>query len=366
MSILYDHQIFSIQKYGGISRYFFELINHLPEEISYKLPLLFSANHYIADNEISGHINFFKNSDFRGQIRMMKTMNQFNAIRYIKFSKYDLFHPTYYAPYFLKHIGNKPFVVTCLDLTLERFSDRFPGLSRDKESLLYKGMVMKKASKIIAISESTKRDIVEIYGIPEQKIEVVYLASSLKRHSSERMIQQNYILFIGARNFYKNFIFFLESVSDILLENPGLTLICAGGGRFTQEEETRISELGVFKQVRQVPANDEVMENLYTHALFFVFPSLYEGFGIPVLEAFSCGCPALISNTSSLPEVGGDAALYFDPSEKDSINETVRKAIKSKEILLQMTDKGQQQLKAFSWERTAAETAEIYKSVINR
>ncbi len=363
MKILYDYQIFSWQKYGGISRYFFELIKHLPDEISFKLPILLSTNHYIANKEISRQILISKNYHFPEQDKILKIINKLYSIQFLKFSKYDIFHPTYYSTYFLRHIGNKPFVITCYDLIQEKFSKKYPELDDNGKTILTRGILFKKASKIIAISESTKRDMVEIYKIPEQKIEVIYLASSMSHQKRERLINENYLLFVGSRNLYKNFTLFLESIADLLLENPGLLLICAGGGGFNIEETAMIDRRKLTNQVRQIAVHDEDIENLYTHAMMFIFPSLYEGFGIPVLESFSCGCPVLLSNTSSLPEVGGDAALYFDPTNKDSIKETVSKALGSQELRSQMREKGYQQLTRFSWEKTAAQTVRIYKSV---
>jgi glycosyltransferase involved in cell wall biosynthesis len=104
---------------------------------------------------------------------------------------------------------------------------------------------------------------------------------------------------------------------------------------------------------------------LYQNALAFVFPTLYEGFGIPILESFACGCPAVLSNTSSLPEVGGDAAVYFDPQDMDSIKTTVMSVIYNEKKRHEMVARGYEQLNKFSWAKTAQQVEEVYISLLS-
>lgn len=352
-----------MQKFGGISRYFYELIRTLPPEVSYKLPLIVSNNHYIKNKDIAEHCQLFNNNSFRGQYRAMQTINQIYSIGKLIQKEYDIFHPTYYSPYFMKYLGDKPYVITCYDLIDERFASENPMRKFDSEKFDIRKKLLKNATKVIAISKNTKSDIIEIYKIPENKIKVIYLASSFTMKNQEALIPDDYILFVGSRLFYKNFIFFLRAIADSLIKNPKIKLICAGGGKFTNDEYEVINHFNLSQQVLQVAANDEEISNLYSHAMFFVFPSLYEGFGIPILESFACGCPAVLSNKSSLPELGGDAAIYFDPNNRDSIADAVNRALSSEELRKQMKHKGFIQQKKFSWNKTVEETINLYRSI---
>jgi glycosyltransferase involved in cell wall biosynthesis len=108
------------------------------------------------------------------------------------------------------------------------------------------------------------------------------------------------------------------------------------------------------------------MKKLFAHARAFVFPSLYEGFGLPVLEAFSCGCPVMLCNTSSLPEVGGDAALYFDPLDRDSFTSTLERLLNDNPLRMLLITRGYERLQQFSWEKTAMNTKKVYENLVNR
>lgn len=313
MKILYDHQVFTWQKYGGISRYFYELIKEFDkgDDITISTSLVFSNNHYISDGRLVKHFKLFPNKEFRGKQRLMTPFNKIATLRQLKKQNFDLFHPTYYDPYFLKYIGDKPFVLTIYDMIHEKFSEMF--LPSDKTSER-KRLLVEKATKIIAISESTKKDLIELFGTDESKIEVVYLGNSMFSKPDAQInfqIPKKYILFVGSRGGYKNFEGFIKSVASILNQNKELFVVCVGGGKFTSGEMQLLSDLTITEQVVQYNLDDESLAYLYKNALAFIFPSLYEGFGIPVLESFACSCPLLYNNTSSLPEIAGDGADNF-------------------------------------------------------
>ena len=244
----------------------------------------------------------------------------------------------------------------------EKFSDYFPKNDRTTEK---KKILVEKSSKIIAISESTKNDLCKIFKVNPEKVSVVYLATSFESIESEplKSIPQNYILFVGARGGYKNFNFMIEAIADIL-KRDGIFLICAGGGKFKKEEIELFSKFGIDKMVMQTTVSDSELKFLYQNAIAFIFPSLYEGFGIPILEAFSCGCPVILSNTSSFPEVAKDAGFYFDPYSLDSIKNAVKKIIYDNELREKLIARGYERLKFFSWEKTAKETLKIYKEIL--
>jgi glycosyltransferase involved in cell wall biosynthesis len=366
MKILYDHQTFTQQDYGGISRYFYELIKFgkTDEENELKLCLKFSNNFYIENHDISNHIPFLNKLDFRGKRRLQKLLNQYNSSSYLMKNNFDVFHPTYYDTYFLKNLKNRKFTVTFLDMIHEKFVSKYPELGNDKNIFKQKKELINKAPKVIAISESTKKDLIEIYGVDSNKIDVIHLGNSFNANteSKQPIISKPYLLFVGSRNGYKNFSFCLEALHKNL-KNKNISFICAGGGAFNNNEISLIKHLGLTDLVFQYSITDQILANLYKYSIAFVFPSLYEGFGIPVLEAFACNTPCLLSNGGSLPEVGGDAAIYFDPLNADSINKTINLILDDNIFRNTLIQKGKQRLNIFSWKNTYDNTLKFYKSL---
>ncbi len=353
INVFYDYQIMLLQKYGGISRYFYELLTYInkTDEAHADAFCLGNKNSYF-----QSYFNKLNNKRMRG----LGVVNRFFAKR--KMKKYDIVHPTYYNPYVLKQKHNK-IVITVYDMIHELFSDMF---SSDDTTVENKKDMIYGADHIIAISESTKRDILKLYpDISPDKITVIYIGSNMMPNAEQVKIAlpEKYILFVGNRGLYKNFNAFFKSVKPVLLNDPEMHLVCLGGGAFNEEEKALLAE--VSDQVIQRNAYDAELAYAYSKAVCFVFPSLYEGFGIPTLEAFACDCPVVLSNTSSMPEVGGDAVVYFDPYDENDMRDKIEKVISDSELRQNMIAKGREQLKKFSWEKIALETIECYKNVLN-
>jgi glycosyltransferase involved in cell wall biosynthesis len=252
----------------------------------------------------------------------------------------------------------------------ELFPEMFS--SADRTSYWKRELVLK-AARIIAISNSTRDDLVRYYGIAEEKVAVTHLGPP-RFPDGERSGSSpagKYILYVGNRDKpfplkerYKNFDFFVESLLPLFREQQDLRLVCAGGGTFNSQERRLFAERGIGGKVLYDPASGGVPADLYRKATLFVLPSLYEGFGLPVLEAFSCGCPVAVSRTSALPEVAGDAALYFDPRNADSIREAVRRVFEDGALREHLRSEGFKQMRNFSWRKTAEETKAVYESVL--
>lgn len=367
MKVLYDHQTFTNQIYGGISRYFFELIKHFKNdnEIEYKLSLKYSNNYYLKELNHLPYKTFFENYSFKGKYRLLNILNEKVSKEYISKGDYDIFHPTYYDPYFLDFLNGKPFVLTIHDMIHEIFPEIFSLKDKTSER---KKLLAQRASKIIAVSENTKRDLMKILGIDEGKIEVIYHANSLKISKDVKAINikipEKYILFIGSRRGYKNFDLFIDAVSPLINEDNELNIVCAGGGDFNKIEIEKFRSLKIRDKLFYFSGSDSILDCLYQKAIAFVFPSLYEGFGIPVLESFACGCPVIVSNTSSLSEVAEEAAIYFDPTDKLSILNSIQKVINNDILRKQLINKGIERVKEFSWEKTVDKTKKIYEGVL--
>lgn len=364
--IFFDHQVFSQQEYGGISRYFCELITGINQTHEHKahLSLLFSNNAHLREVNLKAY-PFLPNFSFPKKLEILYRINQLHTAMELKRSNYDLFHATSYDPSFIPHLRGKPFVVTFYDAIHERFGGQYKELSDVSQIIEHKKLLAKQATGIIAISASTKNDLVELHGVDPDKVHVVHLGSSFGAavQNESPAASFPYILYVGKRDAYKNFPKFLTAVSP-LLNRDKLTLICAGGGVFTDEEQALIRQLNLESLVTYRPINDKTLQGLYGSARVFVFPSLYEGFGIPVLEAFACGCPCVLSNTSSLPEVADDAALYVDPTNEISITQAVEQVITDDALRNSLIAKGYQRLNQFSWERTVAQTLAVYEKCL--
>jgi glycosyltransferase involved in cell wall biosynthesis len=234
--------------------------------------------------------------------------------------------------------------------------------SRDIITIKNKKVMINNADRIISISESTKKDILKFYpDIPDEKISVIHHGTSyeiLDKHENK----ENYILFIGQRAGYKNFNNFIQAVAPLLLQYD-LRLICTGQG-FNKIEIELLKSLKISGRIIIKFVKENELLELYSKAYAFVFPSLYEGFGIPILEAFAAGCPAILSNTGSLPEIGGNAAVYFDPNSIQDMRLAIEKVIISPNLQRQLQDAGTERVKHFSWEKCVDKTAQVYKSLL--
>jgi glycosyltransferase involved in cell wall biosynthesis len=359
VNILYDHQIFSWQKFGGISRYFYELMNHSEGLFDYEVSGLFSKNEYVKPLQV--YRGFPIQGHFKGKQRIINCLNKLDSIRKIKKGNYDVLHPTYYDPYLLtlKKYKDTPLVIDVHDMIFEKFSQYFENPEYTKKN---KELYFNRAYKIIATSQKTKEDLLSIYSyIHEDKVIVIYRGKvfPLQGHKQKK---ETYVLYTGQRNGYKNFSNFITSVAPLLVKYD-LRLICTGQ-QFTRDESELLKKENILHRTMCIFVRDDELPELYTKALVFVFPSLYEGFGLPILEAFAAGCPVVLSNASCFPEIAGEAALYFDPYSIDDMRSTIERVITSPSLQTELVNKGKEQVKKYSWKKCAEETAEVYRYLL--
>jgi glycosyltransferase involved in cell wall biosynthesis len=357
MKILFDYQTFSMQKYGGVSRYFANLHMGLnaQNETKAKLGLLFTDNAYINNKQLAAGV---LNEYIKKDSRRLK-YNKWYCKYLLQQNNFDVFHPTYYNPYFLKSL-KKPFVLTVHDMIHELFPQYF---ARDPETYAYKKKAIERADHIIAISECTKNDIQKFYAIPDNKITVIHHGYQMQAGGEASNLITNdgsYILFIGDREGYKNFELLVKAAAAVILKHS-IKLICVGGGSFKSDETELLNKLNIINSVQQLNVTDQQLKSLYTNAIAFVYPSLYEGFGLPVLEAFFNNCPVILSNTSSLPEVAGDAAQYFDPTNREAIATAIEQVVADRYKQDELRAKGKERLKLFQFENCLQNTFKIYK-----
>lgn len=354
MRILFDHQIFSWQERGGISRYFVELQSELKKINRNKISnsILISNNIYL--NQVSSRIwQLFPGIYIPGKTQLIKFIDKVFTKYTLKKGKYDIFHPTYYDDYFLSKLGNKPYVITVFDMIHELYKDDF---SHDRTSELKK-KVLSNAAHIITISQSTKDDLVKLLSIPPKRITVTHLASSLDPDLFKKVeLPNRYILYVGDRDKYKNFNMLLASIEPIMKKDKKLHLVCVGGNSLAKQSS----------RIHFIRLNDRELTYAYAHALCLVVPSLYEGFGLPLLEAMQCGCPVASSSAPSLVEVGGSAALYFDPKNVSNMTKVISDLISDEKLRQKLIKVSRRRAKKFSWAKCAKETLAVYHKIMSR
>jgi len=367
LRITYDYQVFSWQKYGGISRYYFEIANRIAmegNEVGIFAPIF--VNEYF-HNKCNVHPKGIRIPRLpRGTRSIVKAVNLSLSCLLIKPRRnVDIFHETYYSSIdCCPHSAKR--VITIHDMIHEKFPEMF--FKRDK-TRQQKAHAVQRADHVICVSENTRKDLIEILSVPEEKTSVIYHGYSLatNHNTAEPMkVDKPYILYVGAREGYKNFAGLLKAYARSQLLRKEFSLVCFGGGDFGASEMVMMRSLGIDKRsIIHLSGNDNRLSGLYAAATVFVFPSLYEGFGIPPLEAMSFGCPVVCSRTSSLPEVVGDAAELFDPEDDEEMCTAIEKIVSSTEKAKILTECGHKRIAQFSWDKCAKDTLNVYRKILH-
>ncbi|HSK19865.1 MAG TPA: glycosyltransferase family 1 protein [Longimicrobiales bacterium] len=360
LRVHFDFQVFAIQTYGGISRYFSELVRRLDRHgVDARI---------IAPLHINGYLRDLPNVSGVCVPRVRRTgrLRQFaNAIASRTLPQHaDIVHETYYSSSaFLR--ARTARVITVYDMIHERFSAE---LAHDPLSARKRDAVQR-ADHVICISETTRRDLIEILGVAPDRTSVVHLAASLPEPAGRSVIPDGdpFLLHVGERGGYKNF----DRLLTVFAQTPGFArsfrLVCFGGPAFTAAELERQRAIGVEPgRVLHVGGDDTVLAALYARATALVYPSLYEGFGIPPLEAMVAGCPVICSTGGSIPEIVADAGEYFDPRDEDSLARAITRVIESPERTRELQQLGARRSSLFTWERCARQTARVYETLAAR
>ena len=367
MRVVFDHQTFTLQQFGGISRYFCALaaeLAHCPDTWARIVaPLHF--NKYLADLPGELACGWYVQ---RGP-RVVRNLSR--ALSFAAFTplargmRPDIVHETYYAAK-PTYRGTATRVLSVFDMTHEKLTGEFSGSDR---TVALKKCAVERADRIICISENTRRDLLETYALPADRVSVTYLGfDALRaegRTAAELVGPQPYILHVGARKGYKNFDALARAYAASAWLRENFRLVCFGARNFTSSERALFSQLALTEpQVMHIGGGDDRLAALYEGAAAFVYPSRYEGFGIPPLEAMSLACPVICGRTSSVPEVVGNAGQYFDPDDIESMRTAIEQVLQDTARRHELIRLGRERCREFSWARCARETRDIYRAAL--
>lgn len=353
----------NIEKKAGVSVYTYTLIEYFKKKSSPNLRFKIYLKN--PPNKLPEESNYFKYQLVAGGFLWSQIFLPWKLFH--EDEKIDVFFsPAHYLPRFCP----APSVVTIHDLSYLYYPEDF--LKKDLYQLKnWTAYSLKKATKVIAVSKLTKKDILKQYRLPDDKVTVVYNGYEKKSETKSekfkfRLNEKPYLLYVGTIQPRKNIETLLAAFFKFKQLYPEFQLIIAGkkGWMFDKIFE-KVSELGLDNEVF---FTDYITDNqlilLYKNAFCLVLPSFYEGFGIPLLEAMNFSCPVVCSFASCLPEIGEDAALYFDPKNSYDLVEKLKLLKEDKKLAKDLILKGKKRVKEFSWEKCGEQTLEIIKSIV--
>lgn len=366
MKVVFDYQIFYLQEYGGISRYFYELAKHLNKlsGCEAKIAAPFHNNKYLQQreaNDVLIQLNTFEKRLAYNRFRDKRiSLSESMAVKACH-NKNVILHETYYTHRF--H-ANAAKVITVHDMIYELFSN---GTGEETQLIEDKKNAIREANAIIVVSQSTKNDLLKFYPEVEKKVHVVYHGLSYPDGNSVKAYQhpKPYILFVGNRSWYKNFTMLLDVYAESDALKNKFDILCFGSSSFSSQEQQTIQSLGLSANVKCLSGDDRLLFELYKGASVLAYLSKYEGFGFPVLEAYSMACRVICSNASSLPEVAGNLATMVNVSNKQEVQDALHHVLLDSEKSESWLRETQQWLQQFTWMNCAKNTAKVYHSILN-
>ena len=362
MQLVFDHQVFSLQQHGGASRYFCEVAERLAAYDGCDVTVLAPVHTNAHLAKLPPAIVVGRRvPPIRYTARLREVLNGVLARGWLAGARPDVVHETYFAR---RSVAPRRAakVVTVFDMIHERFPEYF---SPSDATPANKLAAVRRADRVICISESTRRDLLEHVPLDPDIISVVHLAGAPvpATRPTRRIAEGPYLLYVGPRAGYKNFDGLLRAMAGSPALRSGLRVVAFGGGPLSAAELARVRELGLDEgRIVQMSGDDATLDAAYTFATAFVYPSRYEGFGIPPLEAMARGCPVVCGANSSLPEVVGDAAERCDADDPDSIAAAIERVVGSEARADELRVRGRARSARFTWDRCAQASYEVYRS----
>jgi glycosyltransferase involved in cell wall biosynthesis len=359
MRVHIDDQIFCWQVRGGVSRYFTELIrgfrSGLIPDVDLVAPARWTVNEHLAATGAAIRLP----GGFAGRRRHVSRLNRVHRA----YSAFDVVHHTFYDERYLRGSYRQALrVVSVFDMIPELMPELFTKGNPHE----HKRKFAEAADLILCISESTKRDLNSVYGDLRAPVHVTPLGVNPEFQPLKRVLPtlpEKYVLFVGDRSRYKDFAVLAEAFAVARLPKD-LSLVAVGGGPLQLEEQTLLSRLGLVHRFARRDINESDLPAAYSNAVCFVFPSRYEGFGLPTLEAMSSGCPVVLAASSAHPEVGGEAALYFPPGDAAALAEALNALVADRALRARLRELGVQRARHFPWRATIELTAAAYRAAL--
>lgn len=353
MKVFFDHLAFN-QRYGGVPKYFTEIFVQLQKCHDLKILTCIPISRNADVQRLNINYWNFPNWNFQGSAKIERIIGDiFTSFRLIT-SDYDIYHPTHYSNFGIKLLmlfrRNKRIVCTVHDMNNWVIPEHYP-----RKMVLRKRrqrFQMLHSDLIIAVSNSTKEDIIKYYPKLYDKIVVAPHGINNPKAKPFNNLPYKYLLFVGTRNTYKNFEILLKAFSEIVNELVDIKLVCVGQP-FSSKEIMLQERLGVKSSIQIYQLDNEELSYAYKNASLFVFPSMYEGFGIPCLEAMSNNCRILASNIKIFREICGNTIYYFNPNSLTDLVEQLKNLLSKEENKQLQKSKYQKVLDNYSWKKSA-------------
>jgi len=355
MLIVFGPEIWEAQKFGGISKYFAELVAKLEKFSNLEVRVLTYSFENVELTRLTkeNNVTIIKKGELSSHLRKLEK----------EFTGAKVYHSTYYDFCNLlkaKYLGYLS-VVTVYDLISEIYPEskrkiHFPKIDDKKLCIKY-------AHKVIAISKTTGSDLQRIYNLDENRVKVIYLAAG--QHETSIKIRKHrshlYFLYVGKRSGYKNFAIILQAMNELKKEGIYVRLVAYGGGEIEEEFQKFIEENDLSGFITHLTDSNINLNKLYREAIALVYPSFYEGFGIPILDAMNLECQVIASSIPSTREIGEDFVTYFDPSSVKSLAKILNTFVDNPIASANHLRLAKHHSEQFSWDKTAKATVDLYK-----
>jgi len=354
IKVLYDHDVFSGFNRGGVSRYFRELGKNLPRcGIS---TIAFGGLHSSDACDEMPHFIGIRIPPFQWTWRARALIDSVLQQQAISWIRPQVIHKTLYGRH--EYPTGIPIIITVHDMAHER------GYIRNDSTVEAKAYWIKRATHIITPSEFTRSELIGITGVDPGKVTcIAHGADALSAVQLIPTCAEPYLIYVGDRHAYKDFRVLINALSEGSIAHD-YRLLCCGGGRFTPDEIALIESAKLTERIDRIDPDDSYLSALYQQARCLVYPSRYEGFGLPIVEAMKLGCPVVAADTPVSREVTRNAAIFFTPGDGESLREALMSVAYDDQMRSAVSSQGRITTETLTWSESARCHARIYEDAV--